>query len=191
MIRRPPRSTLFPYTTLFRSPGAPLARRPPHPGRGQQAARLPARHPEPRSRRRDLRARPHRVDRGSARDAQGPRGEDPAALLRPRRAGADDARRDRLAAGHHARAGPPNQGKGAGSAASRLESPGAGELPLLTTNCVGSGEWYFPVRTGVVDRAVRYHSPLPTPHVYIPAPCLVLPRSTSPRAPISKKSTTP
>src|SRR2546422_5976805 len=28
MIRRPPRSTLFPYTTLFRSaPGAPCARR--------------------------------------------------------------------------------------------------------------------------------------------------------------------
>src|SRR3712207_6976045 len=25
MIRRPPRSTLFPYTTLFRSPGHPLA----------------------------------------------------------------------------------------------------------------------------------------------------------------------
>src|SRR2546427_12828055 len=25
MIRRPPRSTLFPYTTLFRSPGAPSA----------------------------------------------------------------------------------------------------------------------------------------------------------------------
>src|SRR2546422_3710977 len=24
MIRRPPRSTLFPYTTLFRSPGAPV-----------------------------------------------------------------------------------------------------------------------------------------------------------------------
>src|SRR3712207_7754724 len=24
MIRRPPRSTLFPYTTLFRSPGPPL-----------------------------------------------------------------------------------------------------------------------------------------------------------------------
>src|SRR2546422_8490929 len=24
MIRRPPRSTLFPYTTLFRSPAAPL-----------------------------------------------------------------------------------------------------------------------------------------------------------------------
>src|SRR5215475_14849391 len=30
MIRRPPRSTLFPYTTLFRSPtGAGAARRPP------------------------------------------------------------------------------------------------------------------------------------------------------------------
>src|SRR2546421_2857628 len=26
MIRRPPRSTLFPYTTLFRSDSAPLAR---------------------------------------------------------------------------------------------------------------------------------------------------------------------
>src|SRR2546430_12931395 len=26
MIRRPPRSTLFPYTTLFRSVGAPAAR---------------------------------------------------------------------------------------------------------------------------------------------------------------------
>src|SRR5256885_10254330 len=27
MIRRPPRSTLFPYTTLFRSPRAPAERR--------------------------------------------------------------------------------------------------------------------------------------------------------------------
>src|SRR2546425_8341857 len=27
MIRRPPRSTLFPYTTLFRSPGLPSGRR--------------------------------------------------------------------------------------------------------------------------------------------------------------------
>src|SRR5216684_3288051 len=33
MIRRPPRSTLFPYTTLFRSP---LGRRPPFEGRLQQ-----------------------------------------------------------------------------------------------------------------------------------------------------------
>src|SRR3712207_7745056 len=29
MIRRPPRSTLFPYTTLFRSPVRRTARRPP------------------------------------------------------------------------------------------------------------------------------------------------------------------
>src|SRR3712207_6999241 len=29
MIRRPPRSTLFPYTTLFRSGGSPLAMLPP------------------------------------------------------------------------------------------------------------------------------------------------------------------
>src|SRR5690242_21514980 len=28
MIRRPPRSTLFPYTTLFRSPGRPGGRAP-------------------------------------------------------------------------------------------------------------------------------------------------------------------
>src|SRR2546426_1762380 len=163
MIRRPPRSTLFPYTTLFRSP---LARRPAHPGRGQQAARLPARHPEPRSRRRDLRARPHRVDRGSAGDAQGPRGEDPAALLRPGRPGADDPRRDRLAAGHHARAGPPDQGKSAGAAASRLESPGAGELPLLTTTVwgVGSGtsrcgpeSWIAP--SGTTPHSPRLYSP--------------------------------
>src|SRR3712207_8857365 len=34
MIRRPPRSTLFPYTTLFRSQPAP-----PHPGTKQLAGR--------------------------------------------------------------------------------------------------------------------------------------------------------
>src|SRR3712207_7675686 len=33
MIRRPPRSTLFPYTTLFRSEEARLARRPVRPDR--------------------------------------------------------------------------------------------------------------------------------------------------------------
>src|SRR5438552_13752839 len=32
MIRRPPRSTLFPYTTLFRSRSAPSKRAPPAPG---------------------------------------------------------------------------------------------------------------------------------------------------------------
>src|SRR2546422_4244341 len=56
MIRRPPRSTLFPYTTLFRSPhrvgGALDARAPPHPGtvcpgtppRRASAIGLPARY---------------------------------------------------------------------------------------------------------------------------------------------------
>src|SRR3712207_8490145 len=38
MIRRPPRSTLFPYTTLFRSPHARAAARSPLP----RATRLPA-----------------------------------------------------------------------------------------------------------------------------------------------------
>src|SRR2546430_12102418 len=55
MIRRPPRSTLFPYTTLFRSPAAPACsaargrsgrrrggRRPPAPTPG--SGRAPARH---------------------------------------------------------------------------------------------------------------------------------------------------
>src|SRR3712207_7615452 len=38
MIRRPPRSTLFPYTTLFRSPHAEMAH--------VRIQRLPARHDE-------------------------------------------------------------------------------------------------------------------------------------------------
>src|SRR2546426_6081824 len=52
MIRRPPRSTLFPYTTLFRSHGHPgldpavvaqhLARRPAPRGRRGNPARSPA-----------------------------------------------------------------------------------------------------------------------------------------------------
>src|SRR3712207_7798731 len=41
MIRRPPRSTLFPYTTLFRSRGAPDAHAPDRRG-GHR--RLPLRH---------------------------------------------------------------------------------------------------------------------------------------------------
>src|SRR5437016_11401943 len=51
MIRRPPRSTLFPYTTLFRSPTRPPRRRqppPPLPGRRPR----PAARAIPRSRRR-------------------------------------------------------------------------------------------------------------------------------------------
>src|SRR2546429_5024569 len=45
MIRRPPRSTLFPYTTLFRSLGLPLA----HAGLGSLLALLPQGAPLPRS----------------------------------------------------------------------------------------------------------------------------------------------
>src|SRR3712207_7912505 len=49
MIRRPPRSTLFPYTTLFRSReragGRPLPRR----RRGSRATGAPTRGPAPRS----------------------------------------------------------------------------------------------------------------------------------------------
>src|SRR2546426_9316679 len=43
MIRRPPRSTLFPYTTLFRSDAAP---RVPRRG-GRQVSVAPSRLPEP------------------------------------------------------------------------------------------------------------------------------------------------
>src|SRR3712207_8731822 len=45
MIRRPPRSTLFPYTTLFRSPHRARARRPAPRGArlSRRAARGPAR----------------------------------------------------------------------------------------------------------------------------------------------------
>src|SRR2546425_8762732 len=67
MIRRPPRSTLFPYTTLFRSGQ--------HPRRGTRgaAARRAALAQQPR---------PHRA-RGAARlPRRGPRGEAPPA--RPR-----------------------------------------------------------------------------------------------------------
>src|SRR3712207_8268346 len=45
MIRRPPRSTLFPYTTLFRSSPRPRAAAPRPPGRS--AARPPRRGPGP------------------------------------------------------------------------------------------------------------------------------------------------
>src|SRR5438093_7431136 len=44
MIRRPPRSTLFPYTTLFRSRGVPPTRH-----RYESAMRALARQREPRS----------------------------------------------------------------------------------------------------------------------------------------------
>src|SRR2546430_424034 len=41
MIRRPPRSTLFPYTTLFRSPGDPRRASHPRGPRGPRAALVP------------------------------------------------------------------------------------------------------------------------------------------------------
>src|SRR3712207_8676682 len=64
MIRRPPRSTLFPYTTLFRS-----RRRVPH-GPGHEA---PGRGPQRRRRLRGRRARsavPRRVERGRERGSE-------------------------------------------------------------------------------------------------------------------------
>src|SRR5438874_2961781 len=47
MHRRPPRSTLFPYTTLFRSGGASRARGGALPGRGGSARRRPRRRGRP------------------------------------------------------------------------------------------------------------------------------------------------
>src|SRR2546425_6262437 len=44
MIRRPPRSTLFPYTTLFRSPDRPPHPRDVRPGRGKTDPPAPRGH---------------------------------------------------------------------------------------------------------------------------------------------------
>src|SRR2546429_7093479 len=49
MIRRPPRSTLFPYTTLFRSAGAATGRNPPSRGSAAETRRRPRGGPEFRS----------------------------------------------------------------------------------------------------------------------------------------------
>src|SRR5258708_31300433 len=56
MIRRPPRSTLFPYTTLFRSPAFPPGRR----FRGRHSRK--ARNTRPRSERMVRRITGHDVD---------------------------------------------------------------------------------------------------------------------------------
>src|SRR5258707_3200245 len=56
MIRRPPRSTLFPYTTLFRSPGTAV-RRQRGGDRGERVRRPPA-HPVARGRTRRRRRAP-------------------------------------------------------------------------------------------------------------------------------------
>src|SRR2546422_1344035 len=47
MIRRPPRSTLFPYTTLFRSSGTCRTPRPPFPGRARAAEDAASQHGRP------------------------------------------------------------------------------------------------------------------------------------------------
>src|SRR3712207_8210753 len=64
MIRRPPRSTLFPYTTLFRS----------RDGRADRPRPRPARPRVPRQRRRPrrLEADPLAAGRGGARDRRRP-----------------------------------------------------------------------------------------------------------------------
>src|SRR5215211_3390026 len=66
MIRRPPRSTLFPYTTLFRSPAAWRARG--QPGRADCRARAP---PEPQLAQ-FLRAAERGPARGARAQASGP-----------------------------------------------------------------------------------------------------------------------
>src|SRR3712207_8566889 len=71
MIRRPPRSTLFPYTTLFRS---------------EERADRRYRRDHHRHRRTDEPPRPERGDRGRPRRRAGPR-------LRRRRRGGAKARR--------------------------------------------------------------------------------------------------
>src|SRR3712207_7818613 len=67
MIRRPPRSTLFPYTTLFRSAGRPAGDQAPDPARPRaadrgavrgRAAAFPRDAARPRSRRGGLAAQP-------------------------------------------------------------------------------------------------------------------------------------
>src|SRR3712207_7634779 len=63
MIRRPPRSTLFPYTTLFRSPGsAAAARRRPRRSRAGRPASAACRGPRGRARRRSSCGTPPRSE---------------------------------------------------------------------------------------------------------------------------------
>src|SRR3989442_9474199 len=67
MIRRPPRSTLFPYTTLFRSLRGSSGRRPVPAARASHRGRALDRGPEPRGRSEEhtseLQSRPHLVCR--------------------------------------------------------------------------------------------------------------------------------
>src|SRR2546422_10273164 len=91
MIRRPPRSTLFPYTTLFRSPHA---QGPPGSRRSDSARRT---RPGSQTRRRERRD-PRRVGAGSATAYDAP----PLELLRPAEIGDVETERvdvDRLLRG--------------------------------------------------------------------------------------------
>src|SRR3712207_7083636 len=63
MIRRPPRSTLFPYTTLFRSP---RSLQDPRRGQGRSTDRASERRDRAGAARRDLRQRPAPVPRHDA-----------------------------------------------------------------------------------------------------------------------------
>src|SRR5439155_12500384 len=76
-------------------------------------------------------ARPHRIDRGSAGDPQGARGEDPPPVFRARGPGADDPRGDRLAARDYPGTGATNKGKSPGAPPTRVAGPGAGKLPVI------------------------------------------------------------
>src|SRR3712207_7018294 len=67
MIRRPPRSTLFPYTTLFRSGRQAALRHPRHHRDGGIGAVDRRLHPVEEARRRAARARARREDRKSTR----------------------------------------------------------------------------------------------------------------------------
>src|SRR2546430_16893851 len=138
MIRRPPRSTLFPYTTLFRAPAArrrtahrrpgPHGRLPQHGAdhdveraldRGDARA-LPARVPEPDRRDRRLRA----ADAGAAR---GHRRAPTRAAARTARGAADRHRAD---AGGEGAAGRGRGGAGLRRAAAEAGGPaGGGETP--------------------------------------------------------------
>src|SRR2546422_4277271 len=68
MIRRPPRSTLFPYTTLFRSPPAGVRRRAPERGPDRRIVGTgELRGPEPHAPRESRADRGARADRKSTR----------------------------------------------------------------------------------------------------------------------------
>src|SRR5690625_7675075 len=64
MLRRPPGSTLFPYTTLFRSRSAPVPRRPPGADAGRGAlVPTPGRRPRSEEHTSELQSRGHLVCR--------------------------------------------------------------------------------------------------------------------------------